>query len=511
MIIACSAKTIQLINEALFERVGKDAERPVVVTDKDKQALAQAFLDENPECYGSMWNLDIEESPVHGKDDKQIGVHRYGYLINRDLGTCIVLNGLDCVDLCHIGSVAQSGIETILTDFVIPPRAIEVYFKTIDTIKKTLLREKLEHSLIDSRGYSSTVLIRNGDRSAARVLSKVKESAHFRLYKNRNNYISPEPIERYLSFCLNKDIIKVRKNTRNTEEYVTPFTHTRKQLLAECMNMRAAAVRVRIQLYDSYEKKAFEPACTREVLVPLEASLGWVHQMIQKTFNWADYHLHRFDFLDKNASRILEDAFRDIFEIASWEKDDYVNTFQGKNGEKLFINHTRLSLRWLYGDYSSALKDEGAANEDFPLARLPESMPLGLALLGSDSYINVLQQLTDAKIVVPAGELPCNALNYNYDYGDGWELSITATEFINSEVSMLPKIVGAQGHTPPEDCGGLGGYSRFLKAIDPTIEYADEDGDDIDLLSWAKGNGWKPFESLEDLQCQFDRPFTWSH
>jgi hypothetical protein len=63
-------------------------------------------------------------------------------------------------------------------------------------------------------------------------------------------------------------------------------------------------------------------------------------------------------------------------------------------------------------------------------------------------------------------------LRYIYDFGDGWEHTITIERLIDPELGQLyPRLIEASGRCPPEDVGGPWGYAELLKAIDdPTNE-----------------------------------------
>ncbi len=60
---------------------------------------------------------------------------------------------------------------------------------------------------------------------------------------------------------------------------------------------------------------------------------------------------------------------------------------------------------------------------------------------------------------------------YRYDMGDGWEHEIVVEEIqLESELEKLsPICVSGKRACPPEDVGGIGGYSNFLKVLkDPS-------------------------------------------
>jgi hypothetical protein len=60
-------------------------------------------------------------------------------------------------------------------------------------------------------------------------------------------------------------------------------------------------------------------------------------------------------------------------------------------------------------------------------------------------------------------------LIYEYDFGDGWEHLITCQKVL-SETLVIAVVDGARA-SPPEDCGGIGGYYDLLEVLaDPKHE-----------------------------------------
>ncbi|MGH2644759.1 MAG: plasmid pRiA4b ORF-3 family protein [Chitinophagaceae bacterium] len=53
---------------------------------------------------------------------------------------------------------------------------------------------------------------------------------------------------------------------------------------------------------------------------------------------------------------------------------------------------------------------------------------------------------------------------YIYDFGDSWEHKITL-EKITSEKINKATCLGGKGKCPPEDCGGIYGYQKFLETL----------------------------------------------
>jgi len=57
-------------------------------------------------------------------------------------------------------------------------------------------------------------------------------------------------------------------------------------------------------------------------------------------------------------------------------------------------------------------------------------------------------------------------LLYTYDYGDGWEHEVLLEKILPFKHDMsLPQCIKGKRACPPEDIGGIPGYSMFLKAI----------------------------------------------
>jgi hypothetical protein len=73
---------------------------------------------------------------------------------------------------------------------------------------------------------------------------------------------------------------------------------------------------------------------------------------------------------------------------------------------------------------------------------------------------------------------------YDYDFGDGWEHEVVIEELSWSSIGLKFAVcIDGQNACPPEDVGGSGGYSEFLKTIsDPKHE------DHASYLEWAGGS-----------------------
>ena len=69
-------------------------------------------------------------------------------------------------------------------------------------------------------------------------------------------------------------------------------------------------------------------------------------------------------------------------------------------------------------------------------------------------------------------DIGTKTLRYVYDFGDGWEHTITIERLADPEPGVLyPRLIEVSGRCPPEDCGGPWGYADLLEAIkDPKHE-----------------------------------------
>lgn len=82
---------------------------------------------------------------------------------------------------------------------------------------------------------------------------------------------------------------------------------------------------------------------------------------------------------------------------------------------------------------------------------------------------------------------PGGKLDYEYDFGDGWEHTITVEKALSREDGgVYPRCIKGKGACPPEDSGGLYGYyDKLAIARDPN------DDEYEDVLAWL-GAGFDP-------------------
>lgn len=73
-------------------------------------------------------------------------------------------------------------------------------------------------------------------------------------------------------------------------------------------------------------------------------------------------------------------------------------------------------------------------------------------------------------------------MKFEYDYGDSWmhELWVKGTRDYAAAEEPVIKLLKAKGECPPEDCGGVWGYARFLELN----KKEDKSEDDKEQLEW---------------------------
>ncbi len=93
-------------------------------------------------------------------------------------------------------------------------------------------------------------------------------------------------------------------------------------------------------------------------------------------------------------------------------------------------------------------------------------------------------------------------INYEYDFGDGWEHTIVLEKILTDSVQKYPVCLEGERSCPPEDCGGPHGYEDLLIIISNP-----EDEDYTEMIEWL-GDGFDPEyfdkEDINDLLKEKD-------
>ncbi len=90
---------------------------------------------------------------------------------------------------------------------------------------------------------------------------------------------------------------------------------------------------------------------------------------------------------------------------------------------------------------------------------------------------------------------PKRKFTYEYDFGDGWEHEILVEKVLAPEAgARYPQCVAGRRACPPEDCGGVWGYERFLEVIKD-----EDDPEHEEMLEWAGGSFDPEAFNLEEV------------
>lgn len=297
-----------------------------------------------------------------------------------------------------------------------------------------------------------------------------------------------------------------------------------------------------LRVLRTYGKLKYDKTITRDVIVPVEMPLYAVHYMIQRAFGWQNSHLHRFSlpqdrFLritDEKAARWLdlvgilfpsplmddEDRFwADDYERGSfrnWLRRKYTGPYQSLNHHEGIVqcsmDRKYILQRWPELK-EKPIRDVFLMFEEEP-NQLLERLPIGQVLAVSDEerkgepdladafedFLNdslkaeiaqILKSGKDEPDIQPVVQCCTDVLLYEYDFGDGWLVKITAdrdcgrlirngrTDADAAEKAVRtvceenrPVCIAADGLPVLDDVGGLDGYIRFLRGINKQSEWA---------------------------------------
>ncbi len=90
---------------------------------------------------------------------------------------------------------------------------------------------------------------------------------------------------------------------------------------------------------------------------------------------------------------------------------------------------------------------------------------------------------------------------YHYDFGDGWMHAVKLRERGKSPGRFHRRLLAGERACPPEDCGGVPGYYRFVSVIETGVDPWDDDVED--LKEWL--GKWDPAAfDIEEQKRVFD-------
>jgi hypothetical protein len=239
-----------------------------------------------------------------------------------------------------------------------------------------------------------------------------------------------------------------RKN--DNKDYFYPDEFLQQELAeyfgeSDVIKTKAAVLKVELELGE-YE-------AWRKFIVPLSYNFRELHKIIQELYKWQDYHLHDFFVYSEEKDN-----------TKNWNQSEY-----HRDGFKAILN---LSMNQENFEYN---RDElNFAAEDFEMT---------------------LENEVKLKDVLPA------KIKYIYDYGDFWHHYLETEEIIEDYDKNIPTFLEGAGTAPPEDVGGVGGFSEFMQIIsNPDHEEYES------MMEWAESQRFKEYDQ-EDLKNKLERYF----
>lgn len=292
-------------------------------------------------------------------------------LVNNANRFAVIVYQVKRTDLKNIETIIQSAITNTFATMNIHPDVIEAYMKQAGEIQ----------------------FIKNSDRKATAWVNKAGQGGSLHVSHEYNG------IDKMYNDTIGTIISNIPVNfSKNFKDSYYP---------------NEEMIRALSELTDRpiYNYPAFELMvtldlniyrATRRLIVPADLSFQKFHSVLQRTFNWKNYHLYEFEILDKNLITTTLVPFEDNLEY---------------NPDAILMGNHKLS------DY------------------LPKH----------------------------------EHMLYRYDFGDNWEHEIELVRVIKNHDQPSPYLLEAEGQTPPEDVGGIHGFSHFREImLDPNHPNYDE-------------------------------------
>lgn len=93
---------------------------------------------------------------------------------------------------------------------------------------------------------------------------------------------------------------------------------------------------------------------------------------------------------------------------------------------------------------------------------------------------------------------------FEYDFGDGWEHEITLSRFDSYNAGEKREIVyiDGKGACPPEDCGGVWGYSGLLETLNKLKVGKRLNKEEKEYLEWAGWDETYDPDYVDITECQ---------
>ncbi len=264
---------------------------------------------------------------------------------------------------------------------------------------------------------------------------------------------------------------------------------------------------------------------SRDVLVPEDITLHFLHYVILKLFGWQNGHLHSFSLVEEDFEKLTDGRFDKYSKLCGvyfrFPTEDYEDLYWDDDYEE-----GRSFSTWLRSKYTGPYVYEGAGDYYLPnqyevrrfcehfsdmnvkelsLQKIEEKIDLGgnpnnlleRLCLRDVLYVNSSEDMgnyaADVSNICGTDATPVtHELIYEYDYGDGWEVRITVSDkaYTDEEKefvcqSYCPRCICKDGLNVLDDVGGMWGYRDFLVTIHEASEEEQEE-----MREWARYLGW---------------------
>ncbi|MEG1716980.1 MAG: hypothetical protein RR275_09240, partial [Lachnospiraceae bacterium] len=266
---------------------------------------------------------------------------------------------------------------------------------------------------------------------------------------------------------------------------------------------------------------------SRDIIVPGDITLHALHYVINRAFGWQNSHLHSFHPYEDEYNQMIKagkltdwvklagmyfrfpcEDYEDIYwdddykagiSVKNWMRKKYTGPYY-YGGTREYFYRCQKDVKELY-EWKPTL--EGGFNE--LIERLPIYdillMPGMIQNFDSWDFSNrlILKNSEKEEIcLAPVTSPILNAIRYWYDYGDDWNVKITATAYYETKEKYKASgnpIEPMEEHRPVcvdsdalpicDDVGGIYGYCNMLEVLH---------GEDLEekesMKEWARGMGW---------------------
>ncbi len=141
-----------------------------------------------------------------------------------------------------------------------------------------------------------------------------------------------------------------------------------------------------------------------------------------------------------------------------------------------------INFQQLHGIIQGAMGWHNAHLYEFNFGRQHRSIQIGIP------HLDDFGDTKDASKVKISKYLSAEKdwINYDYDFGDGWQHIIQVQKILAAEKGMTyPHLLKGKGACPHEDCGGIWGYYNMVEAINDPEHESHED-----MVEWTGVEHW---------------------